>query len=171
LDMTEAIFAGITPAQQTLVACWSGWRDAQGRVAREAIDPGAFKASLSAISIIEFGRDGRCRFRLAGSGLCEMFGVADLRGRDVEAALGERAEGLLLGLAAALERAVPVGGVSDALTESPDLKHAWLRLPLMGPEGALTQVLCHDEIVPLRELIDAPGGSNLPTQGYPRAAA
>ena len=140
--MQNSIFAGVTPAQSALIAYWAAHRDGQGRVARQAIDPGAFKAMLSSVSIIEFGRDGRCRFRLAGSGLCEMFGMTELRGLDVEAALGERAEALLLGLAAALERAVPVGGVSDTLAQSPDRAHAWLRLPLTGRDGALTQVLC-----------------------------
>ncbi len=169
--MSDCLFAGVTPAQAALVAHWAALRDPYGRVAREAIDPGAFKAMLSAVSVIEFGRDGRCRFRLAGSGLCELFGVVDLRGQDVEDALGERAEGLLLGLAAALERAAPVGGVSDALAQAPDRKHAWLRLPLMAADGALTQVLCHDEIVPARDLISGPGGPGSHLNKSPRAAA
>jgi len=31
--------------------------------------------------------------------------------------------------------------------------HAWLRLPLVGDDGALSQVLCHDELLPSRRLL------------------
>ena len=48
---------------------------------------------------------------------------------------------------AALERGAPVGGMIE---QEDGRMHAWTRLPLAGPDGQLTQVLCHDELVRAR---------------------
>ncbi|HAY07669.1 MAG TPA: PAS domain-containing protein [Hyphomonas sp.] len=135
-------FAGITEAQRLLIAHWHEVRAADGRVAREAIDPGTILSALASLSIVEVNEVGEGRFRIAGSRLRDLFGM-DVRGRRVAEIAGSYGECYALGLSAALERGVPVGGV----TEQGGRLHAWLRLPLCDENGDLTQVLCHDEFV------------------------
>ena len=50
--------------------------------------------------------------------------------------------------------------------------HAWTRLPLAGPDGQLTQVLCHDELVRARPKKGRPdpAGKGI-TGNHDRAAA
>lgn len=142
-------FAGVTEAQRLLIAHWHEVRAADGRVAREAIDPGMFLSALASLSIVEVNEIGEGRFRIAGSRLREIFGM-DIRGRRVADIAGAHGECYALGLTAALERGMPVGGV----IEQGGRLHAWLRLPLADEYGNLTQVLCHDEFIAhRRELI------------------
>lgn len=135
-------FAGITEAQRLLIAHWHAVRAADGRVAREAIDPGTILPALASLSIVEVNEAGEGRFRIAGSRLRDHFGM-DVRGRRVDEIAGAHGECYALGLTAALERGVPVGGIM----EQGGRLHAWLRLPLADEHGDLTQVLCHDEFI------------------------
>lgn len=141
----KTVFRGVTDSQKQLIEYWCSLRESSGLVRRESVDPGRFRSMLSSISIVEFDRFGTGRFRIAGSRLRDIFGM-EARGRQIEDVVGEHGEAFSLGLAAALERGAPVGGV----IEQGGRTHAWLRLPLAGSDGQLTQVLCHDELVPLR---------------------
>ena len=111
--MTKAkVFKGVTDSQQKLIEYWCGLRDSRGSVRRDSMDPGQFRSMLASISIVEFDQAGNGRFRIAGSRLREIFGM-EARGRQIEEVLGEHGEAYCLGLAAALERGAPVGGVIE----------------------------------------------------------
>lgn len=138
----KLIFSGVTEAQRLLIAHWVECRDSSGRVARESIDPGTVRSTLACLSIVEMDETGAGRFRIAGSRLRDIFGF-DARGRHVSEIAGSHGECYALGLLAAIERGLPVGG----LMESGSRLHAWLRLPLADDHGHLTQVLCHDELI------------------------
>lgn len=144
----QNVFAGITDAQEVLIQHWQSRRDGKGRVARDNIDPGALRSALACISIVEVDEAGECRFRIAGSRLREIFGV-EVRGMRLTEIAGAHGECYALGLSAALERGEPVGGI----IEIEGRIHAWLRLPLVGDDGELSQVLCHDELLPSRRLL------------------
>ena len=144
----KLIFSGITEAQRLLIAHWAECRDSSGRVARESIDPGTVRSTLACLSIVEMDELGAGRFRIAGSRLRDIFGF-DVRGRHVSEIAGTHGECYALGLSAAIERGLPVGG----LMESGSRLHAWLRLPLADDHGQLTQVLCHDELIASRRVI------------------
>lgn len=163
----QNVFAGVTDTQQMLIGHWQSRRDGAGRVARDHIDPGALRSTLASISIVEIDETGEGRFRIAGSRLREIFGM-EVRGMCVAEIAGVHGDCYALGLSAALERGEPVGGV----IESAGRIHAWLRLPLMGEDGTLNQVLCHDELVPSRRLLRPAGqGEALIPQNKPRFAA
>ncbi|MFN7054260.1 PAS domain-containing protein [Hyphomonas sp.] len=140
-------FAGVTPAQQALVGYWQACRDSLGCVARDTINPGVFRSMLANISLVEIDAGGEGRFRIAGSRLRDLFGT-EVRGRPVAEIAGAHGECYALGLSAAIERGEPVGG----LIETGGRIHAWLRLPLAGEDGRLSQVLCHDELLTAAEL-------------------
>ncbi len=143
-------FAGITPVQQSLIQYWRSRQDAYGLVRREAIDPGDLRAMLACISIVEFDAAGEGRFRVAGSCLRDRFG-GELRGRRVQDVAGVSGDAYLLGLTEALDSEAPVGG----LTEQGGRIHAWLRLPLVGDNGRLCLVLCHDDVFETRRAFNA----------------
>ena len=163
----QTVFQGVTVAQQALIDYWKQLRDRAGCVPRDAIDPGAMRSMLASISIVQFDDAGDGRFRIAGSRLRDIFGM-EARGRRVADVIGEHGDAFSLGLSVALERRAPVGGV----IEQPDGMHAWLRLPLMDSNGHLTMVLCHDELLPRRQLvIPNEGQTGAVHTSSPRAAA
>jgi hypothetical protein len=140
-------FDGVTPAQQALVGYWRACRNTEGRVQRQCVDPGALRSMLASISLVEIDPGGAGRFRIAGSRLRDIFGT-EVRGRLVTEIAGAHGECYALGLSAAIERGEPVGG----LIETGGRVHAWLRLPLAGEDGRLSQVLCHDALLTTGEL-------------------
>ncbi|MFN3313186.1 MAG: PAS domain-containing protein [Hyphomonas sp.] len=163
----HTIFAGVTPAQQALIRYWQARRNTYGAVPRESIDPGALRSMLASISIVAMDAEGEGRFRIAGSRLREIFGT-EVRGRPVAEIAGAHGECYALGLAAAVERGEPVGG----LIETGGRVHAWLRLPLAGDDGSLTQVLCHDELLTASDLRrNPPASDGLIQHPRPRYAA
>lgn len=141
-------FSGVTEAQRLLIAHWYACRTSEGLVPRDAIDPGIVRSTLACLSIVEIGEAGEGRFRIAGSRLRDIFGM-DVRGRRVAEIAGTHGECYALGLSSALERGAPIGGV----IETGQRLHAWLRLPVADDYGALTMVLCHDELIPSRRAL------------------
>lgn len=139
---TREAFAGVTGAQRVLVEYWKSLRDGAGRVAREDVNPGPLRSELACISVVEVEAGGAAVFRLVGSRLCDALGE-NPRGREVNDVLGPEGDKLALSVSVAIERGCPVGGV----IAHDDGVHAWLRLPLVGDDGALSQVLCHDEVL------------------------
>jgi len=152
----QNVFKGVTAVQRSLVDYWCLLCESGGVPRRESVDPGHLRSMLASISIIEFDESGSARFRIAGSRLRDLLGF-EARGHRVEDAIGTAAETFSLGLSAAIDRAAPVGGV----IETGHRLHAWLRLPLAGPDGRISQVLCHDEALANRRLLltTPPSGS------------
>ncbi len=147
-------FQGLTDAQSDLISYWRDSHIVGVPPAREALDPGAIRAHLSSISIVEIGRDGQARFRLAGSKLRQVFGC-DMRGRSLTELEPGAFEMWSLGLSHVLEQQRPVGGLIERGFDT----HAWLRLPLQGgPSGAL--ILCHDSLIPNARFNHEPSGQS-----------
>jgi hypothetical protein len=135
------VFTGLTEAQASIVKYWQSRSVGQAMPRRDDIDPGVLRSHLAAISIVEIESDGGVRFRIAGSGLRNVLGQ-EMRGRRLSEVHGEAADMWSLGLTAVLERGVPVGGIIDRAND----RHSWLRLPLIGLDGAQI-VLCHDVLM------------------------
>jgi len=145
-------FQGLTDAQSDLISYWRKAHTVGIPPARESLDPGAIRGHLSSISIVEIGRDGQARFRLAGSKLRQIFGQ-DMRGRSLTELAPTAYEMWSLGLSCMLEQQRPLGGLIERGSDA----HAWLRLPLQtGPGGAL--ILCHDSLIPSLRLTRHPSG-------------
>lgn len=135
-------FSGLTTAQAELVEHWQYCSRNGGLPSRDCLDPGAIKTHLSEISMIEMTDTGLAKFRLAGSGLRQIFGC-EMRGRLLSDLDQTTFEMWSLGLARALDMGQPIGGLIDQGVSS----HAWLRLPLRSDRsGAI--VLCHDALIP-----------------------
>lgn len=156
-------FSGVTEAQRLLIAHWYACRASDGTVARDAIDPGIVRSTLACLSVVEVDEGGEGRFRIAGSRLRDIFGM-DVRGRRVAEIAGAHGECYALGLTSAVERGLPVGGVIETASRL----HAWLRLPVADDYGALTMVICHDELIQNRRAL-LPAGETPETS--PRVAA
>ena len=135
-------FAGFTPSQAELLQHWESRRRGLCLPCREDLDPGAIRAHLAAISIVEVEPQGRVRFRLAGSALRDILG-REMRGRCVDELDQTISDMWSLGLASALDQLRPVGGLIERDTDC----HAWLRLPLHSAAGPAL-ILCHDTLVP-----------------------
>ncbi|MEL7054959.1 MAG: PAS domain-containing protein [Pseudomonadota bacterium] len=135
-------FAGLTKAQAELVKHWRDCSRHNDMPSRECLDPGAIKMHLSEISMVEMSDRGEARFRLAGSGLRQLFG-REMRGRLLSDLNQTTFEMWTLGLSRALDMGQPIGGLIDQGGTS----HAWLRLPLRS-EGLDAVVLCHDALIP-----------------------
>ena len=146
--LNEPNFSGVTEAQRLLITHWYGCRASDGLVPRDAIDPGIVRSTLACLSVVEVNEVGEGRFRIAGSRLRDIFGM-DVRGRRIAEIAGAHGECYALGLTSAVQRGLPVGGV----IETGGRLHAWLRLPVADDLGALTMVICHDELIPSRRAL------------------
>ncbi|MEL6415577.1 MAG: PAS domain-containing protein [Pseudomonadota bacterium] len=135
-------FPGRTLAQAELIEHWQTCCHDGALPFREQLDPGQIRAHLSEVSIVEIHDNQDARFRLVGSGLRKVFG-RDMRGRKIADLDQGILEMLSLGLERSWEEQRPVGGLIERSNDT----HAWLRLPLQGPERAV-QVLCHDVLIP-----------------------
>lgn len=152
-------FQGLTDAQSEIIAYWNNCTKGAGIPRRKDIDPGALRAHLAAISIVELEPSGDVRFRIAGSGLRDIFGK-EMRGQRLSDLSSDVADMWSLGLAAAIERNVPTGGMIDRTRD----KHTWLRLPLYQADGPMA-ILCHDVLFQKTVRADEPrkGFSNTAT--------
>lgn len=141
-------FMGLTSAQTELVQHWKNCSENNNLPSRACLDPGAIKAHLSEISMIEVSDSGRAQFRLAGSGLRTLFGQ-EMRGRLLSELNRTTFEMWSLGLARAFDMQQPIGGLIEREADT----HAWLRLPLRS-ERSSALVLCHDTLIPNARLRD-----------------
>ena len=141
-------FAGFTPSQIELLEHWESCRYGLCLPKREDLDPGAIRAHLASISIVEIEAQGQVRFRLAGSGLRDILG-REMRGRCVGELDKTVSEMWSLGLSTALENLRPVGGLIERELDA----HAWLRLPLYSARTG-TLILCHDTLVSRTQMRD-----------------
>lgn len=154
-EMTaKAGFRGLNAAQREIISHWYQVKGSRAVPGKADIDPGALKAHLASISIVEVDYRGEARFRIAGSGLRRILG-GEMRGRLLCELERDKADMWSLGLMAAIDRAEPVGGI---ISRSDD-RHAWLRLPL-GGSGMTGLVLCHDVLM-AHEATEEPAGFGL----------
>ena len=148
---------GLNAAQREIITHWNAVRGDRDVPAKSDIDPGTLRAHLGSISIVEVDRWGEARFRIAGTRLRQILG-GEMRGRCLSELDADKAEMWSLGLASAMQRAEPVGGI---ITRRFD-RHAWLRLPLDPGTGFSGLLLCHDVILS-PETRDEPEPSTRPS--------
>ncbi|RIJ14508.1 PAS domain-containing protein [Henriciella mobilis] len=154
-EMTaKAGFRGLNAAQREIVSHWYEVKGDRLVPGKADIDPGALRAHLASISIVEVDFRGQARFRIAGSGLRRILG-GEMRGRLINELERDKADMWSLGLMAAIDRIEPVGGIIDRAKD----RHAWLRLPL-GSAGTSSFVLCHDVLL-AHEVPEEPKGFGL----------
>jgi len=136
--------------QQKVFDAWSKRLRGCSFITCEDIDIPAINRELAYISLLAC-EDGEFRFRLAGTGLQQIFG-GEARGKatgDVDACRG----GLMWSELAArcMLRATPVSGITNLSDGS---VHFWLRLPLSSNGVEADMVLCHDRYLPPEALAD-----------------
>ncbi len=127
------------------LACLQAGGAVQPVVDRAQLNMSRIAPEMAHVSVLSRGDDG-FRFRLAGSGLRQVF-ACDARGKrlsDVELCIGDEAWADASNLS--LDDAVPVEG--RTITQDGRI-HFWLRLPMAStPGGRPDMVLCHDRFLP-----------------------
>ena len=132
----------MTPTQTEVLRLWREAGVGQTIPHREDLDPGAMRAHLASLSIVQIEQDGQVRFRLFGSALRSLAG-RDFKGCRLVDLPEPQSDLMMQGLNIVLERSEPAVGVSDC----GKVRHAWMRLPLYSARGE-TLILCHDEMLP-----------------------
>ncbi len=139
------------PSGQTKV--FEAWRRRlRGRnfITCEDIDISAINRELAYVSVLSC-EDGRFRFRLAGTGLQQVFG-GEARGKTADEIEACRGGAMWAELATrAMLRSVPVSGMTRMSDGS---VHYWLRLPMSSDGVEADLVLCHDRYLPAEALAD-----------------
>lgn len=116
----------------------------------EEIDIPAINRELAYVSVLSC-EEGKFRFRLAGTGLQQMFG-GEARGKcadDIEACRGGAMWAELA--TRSILRATPVSGMTRMIDGT---IHYWLRLPLSSDGVEIDMVLCHDRYLPAEAAMD-----------------
>lgn len=129
--------------QNEIVDYWNSRREEGLAPSRRDINPGALRAHLSSISILELDPSGGATFRLVGTQLRQLIG-ADMRGKRIDELPDHFADIWRTGRDAFSACADPRQGIADL----GDRHHAWLRLPLRAcaDDTAPALLLCHDII-------------------------
>jgi hypothetical protein len=145
-DQTYAVPQG----QQKVLESWHKRLRGRKFITCAEIDIPAINRELAYVSVLSCDR-GQFRFRLAGTGLQQIFG-GEARGKttdDIEACRGGAMWAELA--TRAMVRAAPVSGVTKLADGS---VHFWLRLPLSSDGVEADMVLCHDRYLPSEALAD-----------------
>ena len=117
---------------------------------RPLSDIPAINRELAYISLLGC-EDGQFRFRLAGTGLQNVFG-GEARGKATSEIDACRGGSMWAELATrAMLRAMPVSGMTEM---SDGTVHFWLRLPVSSNGVEADMVLCHDRYLPAEALAD-----------------
>ncbi len=137
------------PGQKRLLNEWLVHAGQASPPAREAMQPAQFLSELGYISILQL-QDDTIRFRLVGSSV-RRYIQQDPRGHTLcdfpdihDRVCGHES------IMGALEGGKPTSGMDIFPQER---VHFWLRLPVIDPQGHLTQVICHDRLLPA-DLLD-----------------
>jgi hypothetical protein len=143
--------SGAAPSGQVKVL--ESWRKRlRGRTFIECadIDISAINRELAYVSVLSCD-EGKFRFRLAGTGLHQVFG-GEARGKSADEIDACRGGAMWAELAArAMVRAMPVSGVTRLADGT---LHYWLRLPLSSNGVEADMVLCHDRYLPPEASVD-----------------
>ncbi|MFT3809300.1 MAG: PAS domain-containing protein [Micropepsaceae bacterium] len=144
--------------QREVYEYWLRLKRGEEIPARCDFSPAAIVRRLPMVSLIDVGLCARrFRFRLAGTGLRQVFGE-ELTGRYLnDIAFGEQAafwREIYDGIA---DDAAPAQGYTKlAWREKPAVLQAWLRLPLAGPDGRVTTILGYDRFLPMERMTARP---------------
>ena len=136
--------------QQKVLDAWSKRLRGRNFITCEDIDIPAINRELAYISLLGC-EDGEFRFRLAGTGLQNVFG-GEARGKATSEIDACRGGSMWAELATrSMLRAMPVSGMTEM---SDGTVHFWLRLPVSSNGVEADMVLCHDRYLPPEALAD-----------------
>lgn len=143
----------VGPAPSGQIKVLEAWRKRlRGRsfITSEDIDISAINRELAYVSVLSC-EEGKFRFRLAGTGLHQVFG-GEARGKSADEIDACRGGSMWAELAArSMLRTMPVSGVTR-MTDG--TLHYWLRLPLSSDGIEADMVLCHDRYLPPEASVD-----------------
>jgi hypothetical protein len=145
-DMTGAVPSG----QLKVLESWRRRLHGRTFITYEDIDISAINRELAYVSVLSC-QGGKFRFRLAGTGLHDVFG-GEARGKcadDIDACRGGSMWAELA--TRSMLRAMPVSGVTRLADGT---LHYWLRLPLSSDGTEADMVLCHDRYLPADAVVD-----------------
>lgn len=129
-------------------------RDADGLPARADFKPARIVRRLPHVSLIDVAFDAaRFRFRLAGTGLRDIFGE-ELTGKDLsQMPFGGHAQGWYeVYRQVARERRPAQGYTPLTWRDRPSMVQAWLRLPFADESGAVNVILGYDRFLPIEKI-------------------
>ena len=142
---------GAAPSgQMKVLESWRKCLHGRAFITCADIDIPAINRELAHVSVLSC-EGGKFRFRLAGTGLHQMFG-GEPRGKcadDIDACRGGAMWAELA--TRAMLRAMPVSGVTRMADGT---MHYWLRLPLSSDGIEADMVLCHDRYLPAEAAVD-----------------
>jgi hypothetical protein len=145
-EQTTAVPSG----QTKVLEAWRKGLRGRSFITGTDIDIAAINRELAYISLLDCA-DGKFRFRLAGTGLQDVFG-GEARGKATDEIDACRGGAMWAELAArAMLRGIPVSG-TDRLPDGS--VHYWLRLPMSSDGADADMVLCHDRYLPAEALAD-----------------
>lgn len=144
--------------QREVYEYWLKLRGAAAMPARCDFRPAGIIRRLPMVSLVDVSDCARrYRFRLAGTGLRDVFGE-ELTGRFLsDIGFGEQMEFWRDVYDGVTESAEPAQGYTKlAWRNKPTMIQAWLRLPLAGPDGKVSTVLGYDRFLPMERMVSRP---------------
>ncbi len=140
--------------QREVYEYWQRLRGMATTPSRQDFRPAEIVRRLPMVSLVELSScSRRFRFRLAGTGLRDMYGE-EITGRFLtDIPFGEQA-GFWRDVYEGVARtAAPAHGYARlAWRDRPAMMQAWLRLPLAGPDGRVSTILGYDRFLPIERL-------------------
>ncbi len=148
--MSYELVSAAPSGQLKVLESWRKRLHGRAFIMCEEIDISAINRELAHVSVLSC-EGGKLRFRLAGTGLHQVFG-GEPRGKcadDIDACRGGAMWAELA--TRSMLRAMPVSGVTRMADGS---LHYWLRLPLSSDGVEADMVLCHDRYLPAEASVD-----------------
>lgn len=144
--------------QREVYEYWLKLRGADLLPARRDFSPAGIVRRLPMVTLVELSScERRFRFRLAGTGLRDVFG-AELTGRYLgDVPFGEQRDYWREIYDRVTRTAAPAHGYTKvAWRDRPAVMQAWLRLPLAGADGQVSAVLGYDRFLPMERMAPKP---------------
>lgn len=149
--MSFEVVAAAPSGQTKVLESWRRRLRGRSFITCEDIDISAINRELAYVSILSCESGGQFRFRLAGTGLQNVFGC-EPRGKTADQIDACRGGAMWAELATrAMVREIPVSGATRMADGS---IHYWLRLPLSSNGAEADLVLCHDRYLPAEAAVD-----------------
>jgi hypothetical protein len=148
--MSYELSVAAPSGQVKVLESWRKRLHGRAFITCEDIDISAINRELAYVSVLSC-EEGKFRFRLAGTGLQQMFG-GEARGKcadDIDACRGGAMWAELA--TRSMLRATPVSGMTRRVDGT---MHYWLRLPLSSDGVEVDMVLCHDRYLPEEAAMD-----------------
>lgn len=144
--------------QREVYDYWLKLRGDRRMPTRDEFRPKGIVRRLPMMSLVELSAcERRFRFRLAGTGLRNVFGE-ELTGRFLsDIAFGEQLDFWREVYDGVAGSAVPAQGYTRlAWRDRPVVVQAWLRLPLAGADGQVSAILGYDRFLPMERMAAKP---------------